>query len=349
MRAIVLAGLNDVRVESVPDATLRDASSALVRVTRASICGSDLHLVHGATPTMPGIILGHEAVGVVDAVGADVRRFRPGDRVLVPAVAGCGFCDACRTGYVVGCRTLAGFTEKIYGTSPDLPGGQAEAVCVPYADTNLWHTPSELGDEQVLMLTDIFATGHYAATNAAIRPGDVVVVIGCGPVGLAALLCAQLFGPAQILAVDRVGYRLAKARQLGATPVDAGTQDVAAAVLEATDGQGAHAVIEAVGAPETFHLAFDLVRLGGTVSAVGVLLAQDFPFPMGTALMKDLTFRIGLVNVPGILPALLPLVRSGRLDPTTVISHHLPLAEGRHAYDVFGGRKDGCLKVVLTP
>jgi len=335
-----------VRVETVPDAGLRDSRSAVVRVTRASICGSDLHLYHGVIPIFPGTVIGHECVGVVEAVGADVRRFRKGDRVIVPGVAGCGDCDPCRNGYMVGCRN---FFSKVYGISPDLPGGQAEAIAVPNADVNLWAAPADLTDEQVLFLTDILPTGYYAAVNAAVKPAETVVVIGCGPVGLSAILSASLFSPAQILAVDRIDYRLEQAAAFGATPVDASRQDVGAAVLEATQGQGAHAVIEAVGATESVHQAFQLVRVGGIVSVVGVLIQEDFKFPMGTAFMKDLTFRIGLVNIPRFLPTLIPLVRSGRIDPTRLISHRMPLSEGAEAYELFDRKLDGCLKVALIP
>ncbi len=346
MKAIVLHGTHDVRVESVADAALRDARGAVVRVTRSSICGSDLHLYHGLVPTMPGTVVGHECVGVVEEVGSDVRRFRKGDRVLVPGVIGCGDCEPCRAGYAVGC---VNFINKVYGITPDLPGGQAEAISVPNADANLWPTPSDFDDESVLFLTDILPTGYYAAENAAIKPGDTVAVIGCGPVGLFALQCAQLYGPSQVLAIDKVGYRLEQARALGATPIDAATQNVAAAVLEATDGRGVHAAIEAVGAPETVHLAFELVRTGGVISVVGVLLQMDFPFPMGMALMKDLTFRIGLVNVQRFLPSLIPLVRSGRIEPKSLISHRMELSRGAEAYEMFAQRRDGCLKIALVP
>jgi 2-desacetyl-2-hydroxyethyl bacteriochlorophyllide A dehydrogenase len=346
MKGIVFHGVEDVRVESVPDPSVSDPRAAVVRVTRTTICGSDLHLLHGAVEGVPGVVVGHECVGVVEDVGDDVRRFRKGDRVIVPCVVGCGDCEPCRRGYAVGCLS---FANKVFGFSSDLPGGQAEAIAVPHADVNLYPTPSELGDEQVLFLTDILPTGYYGAENARIKPGDTVVVLGCGPVGLFALMSARLFGPSQVLAVDRLGYRLEKARSLGATPVDATRQDVRAAVLEATDGRGAQAVIEAVGVAETVHLAFELVRTGGTVSVVGVLAKDDFPFPLGTAFMKDLTFRIGLVNAGRFIPSLLSLVRNGRLDPTQLITHHLPLAEGERAYELFAGRQEECLKIVLTP
>lgn len=346
MKAVVLHGAYDVRVESVPDAGLGDARSAVVRISCASICGSDLHLYHATVPIIPGTVIGHECVGVVEAVGADVRRFRKGDRVIVPGVIGCGDCDSCRRGYLVGCANLF---NKVYGVSPELPGAQAEAITVPAADYNLWPAPSDLDDEQVLFLTDILPTGYYAAANAAIGPGQTVVVIGCGPVGLASILCAQLYGPARILAVDRVAERLARAQRFGAEPIDAETIDVRSAVAERTGGFGADAVIEAVGSVPTVQLAFDIARIGGVVSVVGVVLDQEFPFPMGTAFMKDLTFRIGLVNVPAFIPALLSLIRSGRIDPKQLITHRMPLAAGREAYDIFDKHREGCLKVVLTP
>ncbi len=346
MKAIVFQGVHDARVEQVPDASLRGDRSAVVRVTRASICGSDLHVYHGAVPGVPGTIMGHECVGVVEELGMAVRRFRKGDRVIVPAVVGCGDCEPCRRGYPVGCDALP---VKVYGILPDLPGAQAEAVTVPNADANLWPAPADLSDEQILFLTDILPTGYFAAEGARLQPGCSVVVIGCGPVGLCAVLCAQLFGPAKILAVDRVPHRLEQARAFGAVPVDTAREDVKVAVLEATGGRGAHAVIEAVGTQETARLAFDLVRTGGAVSMVGVLIRDDFTFPMGTAFMKDIAFRVGLVNVQRTLPALIPLVQAGRIDPTVLISHRLPLSEGKRAYELFDRREDGCLKVVLIP
>jgi 2-desacetyl-2-hydroxyethyl bacteriochlorophyllide A dehydrogenase len=346
MRGIVFHGPRDVRVEQVADPTLRDQRAAVVRVTRTSICGSDLHVLHGVVPSEPGVVIGHECVGVVEDAGTEIRRFKKGDRVIVPGVVGCGDCDPCRRGYPVGC---VAFVHKVYGLSSELPGAQAELIAVPNADANLWASPSDLDDEQVLFLTDILPTGYYAAENANIQPGQVVAIIGCGPVGLFALLSAQLFGPAVVVAIDRIGYRLDVARRFGAVTIDAGREDVRQRVLDLTAGRGAHAVIEAVGAPETVHLAFELVRIGGTVSVVGVLVHQDFPFPMGTAFMKDLTFRVGLVNVPRFIPTLLPLIRSGRLDPRVLISHRLPLADGERAWALFDRREDGCLKVALLP
>lgn len=346
MRALVLHGPEDVRCERVPDPGLRDRRSAIVRITRTSICGSDLHLVHGIVPTEPGTVIGHEGVGIVEEIGPDVQRFRKGQRVIVPGVVGCGDCDPCRRGYPVGCLN---FIHKVYGLSTELPGAQAEFLGVPAADANLWPAPDDLDDEQVLFLTDILPTGFFAAENARIAPGATVVVIGCGPVGLFALLASQLFGPARVIAIDRIPYRLARAAACGALTIDAQREDVRARVWELTEGRGASSVIEAVGVADTVTLALDLVAIGGVVSVVGAIVMPDFPFPMGVALMKDITFRIGLVNVPRFIPILLPLIRAGKLDPTALITHRLPLSDGARAYELFGGRADGCVKVALTP
>lgn len=346
MRALVWHGPGDVRVERVGDPAPYDRASAVVRVLASSICGSDLHLYHGLVPVVPGTILGHEAIGVVEEVGPEVRRFRAGQRVLLPAVVGCGECAPCRRLYPVGCER---FPAKVYGVSPLLPGAQAEIVAVPAADYNLYPIPSGVSDEDSLLLTDIGPTGFYAAANAELCPGDTVVVLGCGPVGLCALQSAALFGPAQLIAVDRVPQRLQRASAFASRTIDASTESVSAVVRELTAGHGADAVIEAVGAAETLHLAFELVRIGGRVSVVGVLIREDFPFPMGTALLKDITLRVGLVNVQRFLPRLVALVQAGRLSLAPLVTHRMPLDEAPAAYRLFDQRRDGCLKVCLTP
>lgn len=346
MRALVWHGPEDVRVERVGDPAPYDNRSAVVRVVASSICGSDLHLYHGLVPVVPGTVLGHEAIGIVEEVGSEVRRFRAGQRVLLPAVVGCGDCRPCRELYPVGCEVLA---VKVYGVSPLLPGAQAEAVAVPAADYNLHRIPDGLTDEDSLLLTDIGPTGFYAATNAEVTPGDTVVVLGCGPVGLCALQSAALFSPAQLIAVDRVPSRLHKAKEFASRAIDAGNENVRAIVQELSAGRGADAVIEAVGAAETLRLAFDLVRIGGRVSVVGVLIREDFPFPMGTALLKDLCLRVGLVNVQRFLPRLVGLVQAGRLSLSSLVSHRFSLDQGPVAYRMFDERADGCLKVYLTP
>ncbi len=345
MQAVVWIEPGRVEVRDIREPDLSDPHGAIVRVTATSICGSDLHLYHATIPVMPGTVLGHEAVGVVEAVGARVERVRVGERVLLPAVIGCGFCRSCRQAYPVDCETLP---MKVLGVSPLLPGTQAELVAVPYADFNLWVLPPEVADVDALPLTDVFPTGLFAAENARIAPGDTVVVIGCGPVGLCAIQCAQLYGAALVIAVDRVPERLDWAKRLGAQAIPA-DDDVAPRVRNLTQGRGADAVIEAVGSEKTLHLALDLLRTGGRLSMVGVLVKEDVRLPLGTAFLKDVTLRVGLVNVPRYLPALFSLLHKHRLRAGAMITHVLSLADAARAYAMFDRKEQGCIKLCLRP
>lgn len=345
MRAVVLNGERDVSVEEVPDAVVPGPDGLLLRVERTAICGSDLHLYHGPM-TIPGVHLGHEFVGTVEEVGPSVSTIRKGDRVIVSAVVGCGFCANCRSGDIVTCRNAG---TKVFGTSLDLHGGQAEAVGVPAADASVVKIPEGITTEQAVLLTDILPTGYLGAQRADITPGDVVVVIGLGPVGVFALQCAQLYGPSRILAVDMVPDRLARAEQLGAEPIDATDGSTVAKIYEATGGRGADAVIEAVGADQTVSDAIMCATAGGTISVIGVNLNMAFPFPMALALMKRLTFRVTLAAIPTTWPALFPLVASGKLHPENVFTHRMGLSEAAEAYRIFEAREDGVLKVLLDP
>jgi 2-desacetyl-2-hydroxyethyl bacteriochlorophyllide A dehydrogenase len=344
-RALVYHGKADIRLEKLPDPTPGDTRGVIVRVERTAICGSDLHLYHGTLPVPPGFTLGHEFVGEVVETGSDVRLFRTGDRVIVSGVIGCGECRACAGGHPIRCQRHG---TRVFGNSRELPGGQAEAAAVPAADTALLRVPDGISVEQAVLLTDILPTGYYGAKNADIRPGQSVAVIGLGPVGQCALQCAQLFGPARVFAIDRVPERLEAARAQGAIPIDA-AGDPHAAILDSTDGQGVDAVIEAVGADETIALALRLVRVAGVVSVVGVSTNMAYPFPMLLALMKDLTFRIGICPVPELWDDLVPLLQSQRLRPDALFTHRLPLSRGVEAYELFDARRDGVMKVLLDP
>ncbi|MFZ6004158.1 MAG: alcohol dehydrogenase catalytic domain-containing protein [Actinomycetota bacterium] len=345
MRAVVLRGERDIVVEDVPDAGVPGPDGLLLRVDRTAICGSDLHLYHGPM-TIPGVHLGHEFVGTVEDVGSAVTTVTKGDRVLVSGVIGCGRCAPCRAGDVVTCMNDG---MKVFGTSLELAGGQAEAVAVPAADASVVKIPEGITDEQAVLLTDILPTGYLAALRADITPGDVVVVIGLGPVGVFALQCARLHGPSRILAVDMVPDRLARAEALGAEPIDASGGDTVAKVYEATKGRGAQAVIEAVGADQSISDAILCAAPGGTISVVGVNLNLGFSFPMPVALMKRLTFRVTIAAIPTTWPALFPLVTSGRLHPEDVFTHRLGLSEAAEGYRTFDAREDGVLKVLLDP
>ena len=345
MRAVVLHGDRHVSVDEVPDAEVPGPDGLLLRVERTAICGSDLHLYHGPM-TIPGVHLGHEFVGTVEEVGSAVTTVGKGDRVLVSGVIGCGHCAPCRAGDVVVCANAG---TKVFGTSLELAGGQAEAVGVPAADASVVRIPEEITDEQAVLLTDILPTGYLGAQRADIHPGDTVVVIGLGPVGVFALQCAQLYGPSRILAVDMVPDRLARAELLGAEPIDATGGDTVAKIHEATGGRGAQAVIEAVGADQTISDAILCAAAGGTISVVGVNLNFGLPFPMPVALMKRLTFRVTIAAIPTTWPALFPLVTSGRLRPETVVTHRLGLSDAADAYRMFDAHDPGVLKILLDP
>jgi threonine dehydrogenase-like Zn-dependent dehydrogenase len=345
VRATVLNGPRDVSLETVPDPVLPGPEGIVVTVERTAICGSDLHLFHDA-PTGTGIRLGHEAIGTVAEVGAHVRNVARGDRVLVSGVIGCGTCGPCLAGQPNVCLNDK---AAAFGTVPDLPGGQAEAMAVPFADLFALRIPENVADEEAVLLTDILPTGYLGALRASIRPGATVAVIGLGPVGIMALQCAALFGPARILAVDQVPERLARAERLGAEPIDASSVPGAAQIMEATGGRGADSVIEAVGADATVLDAVSCAAAGGTVSIVGVNLSLALPFPMGLVFLKSLTLRTIFAPVPGTWPALVPLVQAGRLQLTDTFTHRMPLSQVSEAYDLFDSRRDGVLKVLLLP
>jgi len=345
MRATVLEGPRDIRVEDVPDPVLPGPEGVIVTVERTAICGSDLHLYHDA-PTGVGIRLGHEVIGTVAESGPHVRSLRPGDRVLVSGVIGCGVCRPCLAGQPNVCR--AG-KSAAFGTVPDLPGGQAEAMAVPFADLFALPIPEGVADDEAVLLTDILPTGYLGALRASIRPGSTVAVVGLGPVGIMALQCAELFGPARILAIDMVPERLARAEALGAEPIDARDAPGSAQVLEATGGWGADSVIEAVGADATVLDALSCVATGGTVSIVGVNLSMELPFPMGLVFLKSLTVRTVFAPIPGTWSSLVPLVQSGRLALGGTFTHRMGLSQAAQAYELFDSRADGVLKVLLDP
>ena len=345
MRAAVLAGPGDVRVEQVPDPVLPGPSGVIITVARTAICGSDLHLYHSA-PTGTGIQLGHEAIGTVVEAGADVRTVRPGDRVLVSGFIGCGTCRPCLAGQPNVCGNGAG---AALGTTLDLPGGQSEALAVPFADSFVLPIPDGMADEEAVALTDILPTGYLGAARADIRPGSTVAIVGLGPVGIMALQCARLFGPARILAIDMVPERLARAERLGAEPIDARQAPAAEQVRAATAGKGAESVIEAVGADASVLDAVSCAAPGGTVSIVGVNLTMTLPFPMGVVFLNSLTLRAVVAGIPGTWPALVPLVQSGRFTLAETFTHHMGLSRAPEAYQLFDSRGDGVLKVLLDP
>jgi threonine dehydrogenase-like Zn-dependent dehydrogenase len=350
LRALTFHGRHTVRVEEVRDPTLAAPTDALVRVTLAAICGSDLHPYHERERGLdPGTVMGHEFVGEVVETGREVRSFRPGDRVLSPFTTSCGGCFYCRHGLTARCTAgqLFGWVHDGVG----LQGGQAGYVRVPLADGTLVRIPDAVGEDDALLLGDVLPTGFYCARQAAVGPRGTYVVVGCGPVGLMAIVGALELGatPGRLFAVDSVPERLALAERLGAVPLDGARVDPVARVRDVTEGRGADGVLEAVGSAVAGRLALDLVRPGGTISVVGVHTAPSFPFSPVEAYDKNLTFRIGRCPARGLIDELVPMVLSGRREIAAVISHRLSLEDGPRGYEIFDRKLDGCTKVVLRP
>jgi len=311
----------------------------------ASICGSDLHILHGETPIQPGAPIGHEFVGTVEAVGQDVRRFRAGDRVVAAFFVACGDCFLCRRGWYAQCEVKGTFGHGEYFGG--LGGGQAEYVLVPRADLTLERIPDSVTDEQAIFVGDALATGYFGAERAEIRPGDTVAVIGAGPVGLCAIMAANLFGPARVFAVDSISERLALAAQLGAIPVDISKVHPVQFLKSQTDDHGVDSSIECVGEVSAVETAVNCLRGGGTCSMVGVPSVIEWPFPLLTAWMTDLTFRVGWCNVHLYMRPLLDLIAAGKLHPEQIISHRMRLDQALEAYLLFESRQ--AIKIVLKP
>jgi alcohol dehydrogenase len=345
MRALVYHGPGKRAWEEVPEPEIFDEGDAIVRVDATTICGTDLHILAGDVPEVrPGRILGHEAVGTVDEVGDNVHRLAPGDRVLVSCISGCGTCRFCREGRYGQCAEGGGWVlgHRIDGT-------QAEYVRVPYADTSTYRVPDGVSDEAILMLADILPTGYEVGVLAAgVRPGDVVAVVGAGPVGLSAITCARLFSPSHIVAIDLSDTRLKEAREFGAdVTINDAAEDAAAVIKDLTGRLGADVAIEAVGTAATFELAVKLVRPGGRIANIGVH-GKPAMLHLEDQWARDITITTGLVDASST-PTLMRLVTTGQLAAARFVTHRFSMDDFEEAYDVFGdAASNGALKVVLT-
>jgi threonine dehydrogenase-like Zn-dependent dehydrogenase len=346
VRAVVFGGVREVHVADVPDAAIEDAGDAVVRVTRTAICGSDLHFFHGKAPIEPGDVLGHEAVGVVEVVGPGVRRFSPGDRVVVAFNIACGACWFCRLGETQLCDDYRNLGAGAFGGS--LAGAQATHVRIPTADVNLLHIPDAIDDERALFVGDILTTGVYAASLGDIHAGSTVAVVGCGPVGFFCIQAALAGGAGRVFAVDLEPERLVLAASLGAVPVNAQEQHPVSALAEATDGRGADVVLEAVGTPSAFESAVAIVRRGGRVVVVGVYAGESVEMQLGVYWARALTLRFsGICPVHTWWERAMDELAAGRIDPAPLISHRLPLEEAPAGYALFDRHE--ATKVVLLP
>lgn len=388
MRALTYHGSHKVSVDNHPDPIIQAADDIILRVTATAICGSDLHLYHGKIPgTHHGDIFGHEFMGEVVETGAGVHAVSKGDRVVIPFVIACGECFFCKLHQYSACSetnegkgaalnrkgitppaALFGYSD-LYG---GIPGGQAEYVRVPKANTGPFKVPDTLSDEKVLFLSDILPTAWQAVKNAEIKQGSSVAIYGAGPVGLLSAACARLEGAEQIFMIDDSDYRLAFARdRYGVIPINFDRNDDPAAwIIENTPGhRGVDAVIDAVGfeakgsttetvlstlkiegsSGKVLRQAIAAVRRGGIVSVPGVYAGFIHAFMFGDAFDKGLTFKMGQTHVHSFLPDLLPLIESGHLKPEEIVTHHMPLEEAARGYEIFDKHAEDCRKVILVP
>jgi alcohol dehydrogenase len=344
MKALVYHGPGQRGWDTVDDPTIIDPTDIVVRIDTSTICGSDLHILKGDVPeTTPGTVLGHEAVGTVQEIGSAVTTVAAGDRVLLSCISSCGRCRFCKEARYGQCLGGGGW---IFGHLID--GLQAEYARVPFADNSVYKVPEELSDEQVLFLADILPTAYEVGVlNGQVSPGDVVAVVGAGPIGLSAMLTARLYTPGRIIAIDLADSRLHSALQFGAdTTVNNGREDARALIMELTDGLGADVAFEAVGVSDTFELACELIRPGGRVANIGVH-GHPAALHLERLWTRDVTITTGLVDTSTI-PQLMKLVSSGRLDPTVFATHRFALEDTMAAYDTFAdASKTAALKVVL--
>ena len=391
MKALTWHGTKDVRIDEKPDPKIAQSTDVIIEITSTAICGSDLHIYHGYIPTMKkGDVLGHEFAGKIVEVGSDIKNLKVGDRVVVPFTISCGQCPSCTRKEFSLCQVsnpngkeeekLMGYpTAGLFGYSHlygGFPGGQAQYVRVPFADTGALILPENISEEHALFLSDIFPTGYMAAENCNIKSTDIIAVWGCGPVGLFAIRSAYLLGAKQVIAIDRFAERLALAKESGAETINyekMKDNEILEEIKRLTKGQGPDACIDAVGMEahgHSFDTMYDQImqtlrletdrshalrqaiqacRPGGILSIPGVYIGFLDKFPMGIAFAKGLTFKMGQTHVQKYMPKLLGLVEQNKIDPRFLITHRFSLEKAPEAYKMFEAKENNCIKVVLTP
>lgn len=342
MKALVYGGPGKRSWEEKPRPKLQDPSDAIVRITTTTICGTDLHILKGDVPEVPsGRILGHEGVGIVEEVGPAVSNVAVGDKVLLSCITSCGRCDFCKRSMYSHCRNGGWILGRL------IDGTQAEYVRIPYADTSTYKLAKDANEEAMVMLSDIFPTGYEVGVrNGEVKPGDVVAIVGAGPIGLAALITAQLYSPAELIMIDLDPNRLAVAKGFGATSTyDAAQPDLAKTLIDRTGG-GVDVAIEAVGIQPTFDLCQRILAPGGHLANVGVH-GKPVQLELEKLWIQNVTLRTGLVDTYST-PQLLKMVDSGKLEPTKMATHRFALADMMKAYDTFGAAaREKAIKVVL--
>jgi 2-desacetyl-2-hydroxyethyl bacteriochlorophyllide A dehydrogenase len=344
MRAVTFQAPGVVSVEERPEPELIDAGDAIVRIEATGVCGSDLHIYHGRVQIEPGFTIGHEYVGTVVAAGDAVTRVAVGDRVLGCFQTACGECFFCRRGDYHRCVQSRTFGHG--AALGALQGTQAEEALVPHANLVLRRVPEGMSSDVALFAGDVMGTGFHAVVESDFEPGDVVAVLGLGPVGLCAVQAARALGAAHVIAIDSVPERLSVAASFGAEAVHLADQDARAAVRAATEGRGCDVCIDAVGDPKALDSAIRLTRACGSIQCIGVY-AERADVHMGLLWLKTLTLRGGQANVLGHVDRVLALLSAGVLDPSALVTHHMTLEEAPEAYAVYDRRE--ALKIVLTP
>jgi 2-desacetyl-2-hydroxyethyl bacteriochlorophyllide A dehydrogenase len=344
MKAVTFQAAGEVRLEERPDPELQDATDAIVRIEASGVCGSDLHIYHGRVKIEPGFTLGHEFVGTVTAAGDGVTRVAPGDRVLGCFHTACGTCFQCMR-----CAYHECDNKRTFGHGANmgaLQGTQAEQALVPDANLTLRKVPEAVADDIALFAGDVMGTGYHSISDGNVKPGDSVAVLGLGPVGLCAVQAAVAAGAGPVLAIDTVEDRLAIAKQFGAVPVHLTEENPRDVAKQLTDGRGVAVAVDAVGHPDALELAIRLTRNAGTVVVLGVY-AERTELHMGLVWIKGLTLKAGPANVIGHVDRVLAMLETGTLDPTPLVTHHMPLDDAAEAYRIYDRRE--ALKIVLKP
>ena len=344
MKGLVYGGPGKIELKEIPVPTIEKQTDAIVRILKTTICGTDLGILHGKTPTCkPGTTLGHEGVGIIETIGEGVRNFKKGDHVIISCITSDGTCEYCKKQMYSHCQDGGWILGHL------INGTQAEFVRIPHADNSLHHIPKGSDEEALVMLSDILPTGHeIGVQNGQVKPGDTIAIVGAGPVGMSALLTSLFYSPAKIYMIDLDENRLKLAKEFGATDtINSGTEDAIKKILsETTDG--VDVAIEAVGMPATFDLCQQIIRPGGNIAVVGVH-GKSVDFQLQNLWIKNITLTTGLVNT-NTTPMLLKTVTSKKINPNKLITHHFKLDEIEKAYEVFGNAsKEKAMKVIIEP
>ncbi len=377
MKALTYGGIKKVELKKVDDPGIQKSDDIILKITSTAICGSDLHLIHGMIPKMPkGFILGHEAMGIIEETGPDITHLKKGDRVIVPFPVACGHCWYCEHDLWSQCdnSNAHGETSGMLGCGElfgGYDGGQAEYLRIPYGNVGPKVIPEELSDEQALFLTDILPTSYWGAlVNGGVKPGDTVVVLGCGPVGLLSQKWAAFAGAKRIIAVDHIKYRLAHAEKYNHVEalnfeeydntgeyIKEITHGGADAVIDCVGMDGKMSALETVetmmklqgGSKSAIELSAQAVRKGGTVSIVGVYGAKYNMFPFGDFFSRNITLKMGQCPAHAYVNPILELIQNNQFDATDIITHKIPLEKGSYGYEIFDKKEDNCIKVILKP